>query len=134
MCTCDIGGSSDFYSVTYPRTRPERQCEECLEIIKPGDQYARHTQKHEGDIVSNVLCVDCDAWCEAFSAAQRRECGCSGWAFGSMWDVIREFTEEHLGYDPQTGEKRTSMREYKRQMNEKAKRFGMKPVYAEAET
>ena len=59
--------------------------------------------KWEGSVESHSTCVDCTAWSAALGTAQRTVCGCSGWLIGGMWDEIKEFTREHLYYDPKTG-------------------------------
>lgn len=113
MCSCDLYGSSEFYDVTYPRTRAERCCVECECTIARGQRYARHTQKWEGEVSSETFCVDCDAWSKALTEAQYAACGCSGWLYGAMWATIGEFTGAHLGYDPDTGEPRETEKQYR---------------------
>jgi hypothetical protein len=107
MCYCpDDNGRPEFYDVTYPRSRKARACVECDAEILPGIRYARHTQKWEGEVRSTSFCVDCDAWASALSSAQIKACGCSGWLYGGLWDAVAEFTDEHLGYDHETGQPR----------------------------
>jgi hypothetical protein len=100
MCYCPDEGSSEFYSRTHPRARKAHRCEECRRVILPGERYARHSQKWEGDVSSWPTCAQCDAWSSAFARASRIVCGCSGHVVGEMWEQIAEFAREHLGYDP----------------------------------
>ncbi|HSY22340.1 MAG TPA: hypothetical protein VK841_09510 [Polyangiaceae bacterium] len=97
MCSCeDIDGSCEFEHTTYPRSRVERECEECSGRIRPGDKYARTVSKWEGEIMTSVVCADCNRWARAFVDAQRRACGCAGWLLGELWRAINEFRDEHM--------------------------------------
>ena len=103
MCTCDVE-PADFYSTTRPVSRAERECEECGATIHRGETYVRIAGMWDGDISTHVLCTTCDAWSEAFGVAMRRECGAACWTLGAMWQEIADFCEEHLYYNPATGE------------------------------
>lgn len=134
MCICSSDyGSSEFYDVTYPKARNEYRCYECRALIPPGTVYARHVQKWEGDICTTKFCVDCDAWSRALTAAQRVACGCSGWVLGDMWTEIAEFTNDHLGYDHETGERRQTEKEYRDEQEAMRRRFGLR-VQSASET
>jgi hypothetical protein len=113
MCTCDFDGHSEFYDVTYPRSRRERWCVECRDVIAPGTKYARHTQKWEGEVSNTTFCTTCDAWSKALITAQHAACGCSGWTFGCMAEALASFTDEHLGYHHETGEPLETEKQYR---------------------
>jgi hypothetical protein len=114
MCYRDDYGSSEFYSITYPKARKAHWCVECHVDIEPGTQYARHTQKWEGSVESTAFCVDCDAWATAFTGAQHEACGGRGdWLYGCLWEMIGEFTDEHLGYNHETGEPLKTEKQYR---------------------
>ena len=114
MCTCDIDGHSEFYNVTYPKARKAHWCVECHVDILPGTKYARHTQKWEGEVESTAFCVDCDAWSSALMEAQRVACGSScGWTYGGLAEALGEFTNEHLGYNHETGEPLKTEKQYR---------------------
>jgi hypothetical protein len=127
MCTCISDyGSSEFYDVSYPKARKEYRCYECRTIILPGTLYARHAQKWEGEVHTTKFCVDCDAWSKALMTAQQIACGCSGWSLGELWGEIAEFTEQHIGYDPVTGEKRQTEKEYREQQEATRRCLGLR--------
>ena len=104
MCYCpDDNGVTDFSSTTYPVARKPHRCAECHTTIAPGTRYVRTAQKWEGEVSATTFCVDCDAWAGALCKAQAVVCGCSGWEL-RLWGEIAEFSAEHLGYDPETGD------------------------------
>jgi hypothetical protein len=79
----------------------QHRCEECRWLIKKGDRYVLHSGGYEGSVYSYRVCLDCEAWGDAFQEAQRQYCGRAwGWEVQGMWDEIGEFVEEHLGYSP----------------------------------
>ena len=123
MCHCDVDGHSEFYNITYPKARKSHWCMECHIDILPGTQYARHTQKWEGEVESTAFCDVCDAWATALQAAQHAACGCSGWTYGCMWNVIGEFTDEHLGYDHKTGEPRQTEKQYREEQEARRRKY-----------
>jgi len=122
MCTCDDFSRAEFYDVTYPKARKPHRCVECRVHIAPGTRYSRHTQKWEGEVSSTTFCVDCDAWSKALLAAQHEACGCAGWLYGEMWSTIGEFTDEHLGYDHETGEPRQTEKQYREELEARRSR------------
>jgi hypothetical protein len=99
MCYCDAETAS-FQSTTYPRSAKERHCYECESLIPVGERYARVAGKWDYRVESYAMCLGCDAWGDALSVAQRRECGEACWQLGAMWSAVVEFCEEHLGYRP----------------------------------
>lgn len=104
MCTCDLEDTCDFSTTDTMKARKPHRCYECGDAIQPGDRYVRVAGKWEGDFATFTRCLTCSAWMQALFAAQKHACGCSGVEFGGLWSSIREFTEEHLGYHPETGE------------------------------
>jgi hypothetical protein len=100
MCYCDAEQAS-FQSTTFPRSAKARSCYECRSLIHAGQRYARVAGKWDYRVESYVICLDCDAWGDAFAAAMRGACGEACWPIGEMWSSVREFCSEHLGYDPQ---------------------------------
>ncbi len=108
MCRVDFGESPEFSSSDWRRARKEHQCEECYQPIRPREQYKRIAGKYDGTMYSYALCGQCDAWGKAYRQAQRQHCKGDTWSWelGRMWEDICEFVEEHLGYDPETGEAR----------------------------
>jgi hypothetical protein len=99
MCFCpdDV---PEFSTTTRPKARKPHRCAECHRSVEPGEVYVRAVQKWEGEVSATVFCRDCYAWAMALCQAQRIVCECSGWPLGDLWDEIREFSSEHLGYDP----------------------------------
>jgi hypothetical protein len=93
MCECFLPDAE-----TRKARRPH-SCVECGDTIRPGDRYVHHASLWEGSVTTWACCLDCDAWGDALAEAQRRECGCSGWELGRMWEAIAEFAAEHLSAD-----------------------------------
>lgn len=108
MCRVDDYDPPQFSSSDWRRARKEHKCEECYGPIRPRETYKRVAGKYDGMMYTYALCESCDAWGEAYSKAQRQHCSGRGWSWelGRMWEDIAEFVEEHLGYDPATGEER----------------------------
>ena len=123
MCVCNDFDRAEFYDVTYPKARKPRRCIECRVVIAPGTQYARHTQKWEGEVSNTTFCVTCDAWSKALTKAQHEACGCSGWTFGEMRSALAEHTDEHLGYDHETGEPRETEKQYRERQQDVLRRL-----------
>jgi hypothetical protein len=112
MCETDVDdGLADFGCSetrrSYPRTRTHR-CEECDRTLQRGEVHRYVSGKWDGEMYSYRLCLDCSAWSHAFHEAHQRAEGytCNP-ELGTLWEAIAEFVEEHLGYDPVSGEARS---------------------------
>jgi len=89
-----------FSSTVHRRARKLYACYECGSDIFPGTRYSLYSGKSaDGYFFEYKLCLDCDAWSDAFVAAQREHCDESwGWVMGELWAEIADFIEEHFGY------------------------------------
>jgi hypothetical protein len=96
MCDCELidWGAEDYSSSSQVRARKSHKCIECSSTIRVGETHTRTFQKWDGDVSSHRTCVGCDAWASYFAAEQQRECGCSGWELGRMWEAIADFIRE----------------------------------------
>lgn len=96
---------AEFFSKAHRRARKEHKCIECEAAIRPGDVYLKLSGKNDRYMWAENVCATCEAWAEAFFAAEREHCGGhdGGWLIGHLWDDIVDFVRDHLGYDPGTG-------------------------------
>jgi len=108
MCRVDDYDAPEFSSSDWRCARKQHACEECNGAIKPKERYKYVAGKYDGEMYSYKLCSTCDEWGKAYHVAQRQHCKGDTWSWelGRMWEDICEFVEEHLGYDPETGEAR----------------------------
>lgn len=99
MCSCDDGGP-DVWNETLRRARKAHVCYECRGDIAVGEHYVYISGVWEGRGESFHWCRGCNAWKDALEEALRTSDVCVCWQLGSLWEAIRYFCQEALGYDP----------------------------------
>lgn len=98
MCSCEADfDRPKFYVTTWRTARKPHCCYECERAIQPKERYQHLAICDEGGVDTYAICEACERWSEAFMAAQRIACGCSGYELGQLWSAMDEFREEHMG-------------------------------------
>lgn len=91
MCSCDFDPPSAM-TETRRRARKPHWCVECRSPISVGETYVYVSGVWDGRGDSFRLCATCsevsNAW-YAYAREHRLDAPC--WAFGEMWDCIREW-------------------------------------------
>lgn len=90
-CYCDYD-PPEFHSVTTPKARRQRHCDECGGLILPGDRYERVAGKWDGAFDTFDICEHCRdlrVWL-TISLPCFRAC----WAYGSMFEEAVEIIRE----------------------------------------
>jgi len=95
VCCClDVDGFGREIACEIRRARKEHTCCECLQTIKPGDQYEHYRGVYDDDIFTAKTCLPC--------AGIRRDFFHCGWYYGQMredfyecngWDYLGEWPE-----------------------------------------
>ena len=86
-CSCAVEYEGDaprpeFVRITVRRARKEHRCGECLDPIRPGDDYEHASGKWEGDLMTMRTCAGC--------TNVRNRLFCGGWTYGEVLEDLIE--------------------------------------------
>lgn len=62
-------GYISVHSVTRPKARKQYRCDECNDLIVPGEKYRRDFMVWEGEANTAIVCAECDELIQKFFAA-----------------------------------------------------------------
>ncbi|KQT60000.1 hypothetical protein ASG52_19945 [Methylobacterium sp. Leaf456] len=106
----------EFWTTTRRRSRMDRTCPECGEVIATGQTYVREVGASDEGFVSGLMCEPCHAFADRYLASLRLS-GCVNWdevtfQYGALLDEAAEtigflWSPDYDGLTP--AERRTAM-------------------------
>ena len=83
-CSCDVGVNGFVYLIeqTKPKARKEHKCQECGDIIKPGQSYEVQKTTHEGHFEIHKTCLPCVEVRDSYLTC--------GYFYKQIWEDLKE--------------------------------------------
>jgi hypothetical protein len=89
MCSCDFEQPTLFRSVRR-KTRSDRKCRECSQIIKAGELYQSNSSLQDGAFYNWHHCANCEA---KILELNNQECFC-GYPVGELLEYYEDFISD----------------------------------------